>query len=364
MILKEVLFKKLIGGSFYFLKKKGFSRKISRIYRGLKDRISYPSPDLIQKHKLLWAPFKGSVNIKWLAIYAGLSGIESHKYVPEDIYYTEIEPRLNNKGLSKTYTDKNLYDKILPENYLPLTLVRGINGFLFNKNYEGITREEAIHILNDSRQFIIKPSIESGGGRKVKLLRSINGEFFEDEEKEGISIDDLIKMYMPDFICQELIINHSFYSRFNKSSLNTVRFLVYTSVTDGNPNILNCVLRVGKPGFIVDNQASGGFACGITHDGLFNGKVVNKHGDTFVSVNDVIVEKGTELYKYQNLKEMTLIISPKIWYSHLIGLDLCVDKDGNTKIIEVNCYNNEINFFQMTNGPLFGNFTEDPYEAQ
>jgi hypothetical protein len=54
-----------------------------------------------------------------------------------------------------------------------------------------------------------------------------------------------------------------------------------------------------------------------------------------------------------------LTISSHIYYSHLIGLDLCVDIDGNPKLVEINCYNNEINFFQMTNGPLFKDFTEE-----
>jgi hypothetical protein len=42
-----------------------------------------------------------------------------------------------------------------------------------------------------------------------------------------------------------------------------------------------------------------------------------------------------------------------------LGFDVCLDHNGDIKLLEVNNMNNEINFYQMNNGPLFGLFTDE-----
>ncbi|MCK7537993.1 MAG: hypothetical protein MZV63_47075 [Marinilabiliales bacterium] len=60
----------------------------------------------------------------------------------------------------------------------------------------------------------------------------------------------------------------SFFARFNESSLNTVRILTYRSVRNEDVFVLHRLLRAGRRGSVVDNQASGGIACAIDNDGL------------------------------------------------------------------------------------------------
>ena len=47
------------------------------------------------------------------------------------------------------------------------------------------------------------------------------------------------------------------------------------------------------------------------------------------------------------------------YYSRLLGIDLGMDNNGRIRIIEINSVNNEINFYQMNNGPLFGDYTKE-----
>lgn len=46
-------------------------------------------------------------------------------------------------------------------------------------------------------------------------------------------------------------------------------------------------------------------------------------------------------------------------YSRVIGLDFAVTSSNEIKLIEINNKNNEINFYQMSNGPLFESFTDE-----
>jgi hypothetical protein len=46
-------------------------------------------------------------------------------------------------------------------------------------------------------------------------------------------------------------------------------------------------------------------------------------------------------------------------YHRLLGFDLCVTSEGRLRLLEVNVKNLEINFFQMSLGPLFGPHTQE-----
>ncbi|PKP43547.1 MAG: hexapeptide transferase, partial [Bacteroidetes bacterium HGW-Bacteroidetes-12] len=107
------------------------------------------------------------------------------------------------------------------------------------------------------------------------------------------------------------------------------------------------------------NQASGGYACGVSQEGLLTGFCVTKNGGKHNLINNVSLEKGTKLVAFEDVTSRAKEIASKFPYARLLGLDFCVTEGGGTKLIEVNCVNNEINFYQMCNGPLFGNFTEE-----
>jgi hypothetical protein len=43
----------------------------------------------------------------------------------------------------------------------------------------------------------------------------------------------------------------------------------------------------------------------------------------------------------------------------LLGFDFCVTENNEIKLLEINCKNIEINFLQMNNGPLFGEYSKE-----
>ena len=103
-----------------------------------------------QEHIDYWKShgFK-NIDKRWYLWYRGCSGIDDEKYVPEDIYYTKIEPNLNNQYLSLAYADKNLYEQRYDPNLFPHTALRCINGVFYDRYYNMLNGRSALDLLKD-----------------------------------------------------------------------------------------------------------------------------------------------------------------------------------------------------------------------
>lgn len=331
----------------------GLRRKARKINSGLLPHPhAYPvASSLADAYRRLWAPFGGDKPLSWLTMYTNVSGITDYRYVPETVYYTRIEPCLNNKAMAKAFSDKNLYHRYLGDFNLPETILANIEGVWYNGETEQVDTSRADDILKHHQRFIVKPALDSGGGRGVMMA----GSGFPPLD----TTDAIGRACGKNFIIQEVIEGAPFYRQFCDTSLNTLRVLTYRSVTDEAIVPLWSLLRVGRNGAITDNQASGGYACGVTPDGRLTGKAVDKWGAVFSSVNGVPLQQGLLLEGFEQMIAAAIKIAPRLPYARLLGLDLCIDAAGKVRLIEVNNINNEINFYQMLYGPLFGDYTAE-----
>ncbi|MDR2887501.1 MAG: hypothetical protein LBV26_05815 [Bacteroidales bacterium] len=338
-------------------------KKARKIISTLKKEGTAKNPPerTLQAYREFWKPVLRGIDVKWLKIYGSVSGLWDRRYVSERIYYSIIEPCLNNKAFAKAYNDKNFYWKTIDSALLPETFVKNINGVFYNSKNAAIDLNEACRTVEQAESFIIKPSVDSGGGKAVRLYRRV-GDVFSDKEGCAVKTEELFRNYRKNFTVQKVIKQHEFYACFNATSLNTVRIFTYRSVADEQVHVLHSVLRAGRAGSVTDNQASGGFACGVTDDGCLTGKAVNKAGSSFREVNGVKLEEDLRLPGFESMKKTAKRIAKEFAYSRLLGFDMCVDAEGEVKLIEVNNVNNEINFYQMLNGPLFGEFTKEVLE--
>lgn len=316
---------------------------------------------LIKQHKHLWSGYGLRVRSIWLKVYTSISENIDHKYIPENIYYAEIEPRLNNKFFSKAYTDKNNYHKLLDANCLPKIFLRSISGTFYAQDYSKITEiNDFLNNLEKGKEYIIKPSIEGGGGYEVRKITNNEDGIIIKPDIDGInSLSGLLTYYCRDYVLQEYINQHSFFSSFNPDSLNTIRILTYRSFKDDEIKILHRIFRIGRPGHIVDNQASGGIACGINKNGVLNDFGVDKYGNKYFEVNNIRLSTVGLIPFIKDIENISTNIGKQFLYSRLLGLDFTVDKNGKVLLIEINDNNNEINFYQMNNGPLFSEYSEE-----
>ena len=63
--------------------------------------------DLHNKIKTFWKKYGIKVNTLWFRAWISVNGIEDYRYIPEEIFYTFIEPKSNRKDLFIAYVDKN-----------------------------------------------------------------------------------------------------------------------------------------------------------------------------------------------------------------------------------------------------------------
>lgn len=196
-------------------------------------------------------------NLSWHEYYKNFNGF-SVKYLPEDIYFIEIIPNLNNQSLRNAYADKNMYDKNFPEFRTPKTYLRNINGRYLNTNYLNVNEKIIFEELKDG-EYIIKPSLDTCGGKNVEILNKKDNKFMLGNNI--IKINDLLKKYYKNFIIQEKIKQHNLLERIHPSSLNTIRITSYRYMEE--ITILSAVLRMGSGGSRVDNASKGGIIVGI-----------------------------------------------------------------------------------------------------
>lgn len=334
------------------------NKKISKIYNSLPSIAEIKSEN-IQKHKKIWQDLNSRLNIKWYKVFASINGIDDPRYITEYDYHFNVELRLNHKGFSEAYSDKNSYHRNFRNELLPEIYLRNINGDFYTIKYEYSEFEDTMNFLPDyCKKIIIKKATESGGGRGIELFTKRNNDW-ESREGKKLSVRYLDKYYGSDYIIQEYIDQHAYFSQFNQSSLNTVRLFTYRSVETNKVIPLHAVLRIGKPGSLVDNQASGGVACGIMKSGKLNSFAINKKGEKFDQFNKIVFSNADPVYKFDEIVQICLPLANQFYYHRLLGFDFCVDHRGDIRLIEVNNKNNETNFFQMNNGPLFGDYTDE-----
>lgn len=118
------------------------------------------------------------------------------RYMSDDVYYYYVIPCLNRFDFINSYMDKNGYDRLFPDIKKPSILMKNINGRFFSPDDMPISTEEAVKlVLATDLDCIIKPSIDSGSGKNVKLVRK--------EEIDTAKVKDLFETYKWDFNIQK-----------------------------------------------------------------------------------------------------------------------------------------------------------------
>lgn len=329
------------------------------------------SDTLCNKIKLFWKKHGLHASTLWHKAYIGVNGIEDHRYIPEDIFYVFIEPRLNRKDLYLAYVDKNNYDKLFPGNITPKTILRNINGRYYDGNYEGIENSKVCDYLkNYQGVYIAKPSFDSSGARNVmKLLIdstniSIDGSggrhgFSSCRDGNCATILDIEKIIPRDYLIQEFLEQHQVLNNIYPHSVNTMR--VVTLRMNNTIHTLKAIAKFGTDGHYVDyNIHCGGVNCGIDDEGKLNKIAVDKYFRTYsrhpytnyIFENTCIPHFPSVLAFAKNLHRYLL-------YFDMVSWDIAIDKNGRPVLIELNLINQGFSFIQVHHGPLFGDFTDE-----
>ena len=278
---------------------------------------------------------------RWHQAYYSANGITSDNYVPEDIFYVNIEAKLNPIARRQFYSDKNCFDKLRFPCTFPRTLGRIVKGKFLSASYH---RAAPIDELAGFPLVVVKPSLETGGGKNVEFMTGADVVQFALASMRGRPSEE--------YIFQEPIQQSFGLSRFAPDSVNTIRIM--TMIRNGLPQAVSSVLRMGRMGSKVDNQARGGISCGIT-----NGYLIANAYDKAFTAHQKHPDTGIRFEKfrvpgYQQAADVCVNAHSLMPEIGIVSWDVAIDKNDNPIVVEMNLDDQEINFHQLAHGPLFG----------
>lgn len=267
-------------------------------------------------------------------------GKDPARIIPESLVQNRVNPILNPIEYRAYYQDKNNFERILPPETLPETVLRKIRGKYYTKDYqliENLNDEQLLKYVSTFKNIIVKPSVDSSSGHGVNLFISQNGHFKHIYGSKELSVAYLEKNYGDDIIIQKCMNQSPYLSLFNPTSINTIRVCIYRSVKDDDIKVLWHILRIGKNGSFVDNAHAGGVFIGINQDGKLDNHLLNQYGDKFSIYNDIDFSKNTySIPNWNKVIEFSKSIGRSILHHRLIQLDVMLDTNNDPYLIEYN----------------------------
>ncbi len=331
---------------------KVYDYRISIMYqKKIKLRLSNKNlPKLNSNEKKKISKLFLSYNIKniktdWHEYYSALNKTFSEKYVPEDFFYSKLEPLLNDRSKVSVIADKNLLSKLFPNIEQPKTIVKNINGIYLSNDDRVISFKSAIETISKHSAFIIKPSIDSGGGKNVVLFSQES-----DGQPEKEEIDKVLIKFKQDFIVQEVLTQHANLKKLNPSSINSIRVMSF--LNDKTVKVLSSFVRMGKKDSFADNVSKGGLCCGIDEGGKLSKMAWNLHFDQFSDNGNEIEFDSIKIPYYQEIVQKVRELHQMIPYFRIVSWDISVDSFNNIVLIELNPFKQGINSHQVINGPI------------
>lgn len=295
------------------------------------------------------------ISYKWHQLYKSYTGMFDVRYFPEILYSTKLEPKLNPFDIAYPLGDKSFVEVICKsvrdkEIVAPKAIILNSRGVYFDSDRKILSLDGVIDRLKDIGEIIIKPTIETMGGKGVRVC-NINNNI---DSILGADISEILKNYGENFIIQNRIINHDTYSNLYDKSINTVRVITYNS---GNKiKVAPLSMRIGMNDRIVDN---GGIYIGLSESGTLNSVGFNKKDRTkyYEHPNTHIKFEGYRVEGIEKIISASKSLHAMLPQLKIISWDMSIDEKGRVIVIEINTTGQSIWFPQMVNG--VGVFSND-----
>lgn len=212
----------------------------------------------------------------------------------------------------------------------------------------------------------IKPTVDSDSGRGViSFHKQPGGSFFTSDGKTKLTVEFLNEYgtNQKDFILQAGLSQTEYISQFNPTSINTIRVCTYRSVKDNKVHATAAILRIGKKGSEIDNAHAGGLFVGIYPDGTLANYLCDQYGNRYHEFNGIDFQ--TTKFKIPDFPELLKFaesVGERIIHHRIVAHDICIDADGNFKLVEFNLRGFAPWVFQFSIGPAFDGYTDEIIE--
>ena len=299
------------------------------------------------------------VSLSWYRLFKALTGRVDPRYIPEEVFRVQLEPMLCRRDVAPAYHDKNQLDRLFPDVGRPRTVLRNIYGNYFDRDYRPVARETVTTLLGAPEQeYILKPSISgTGSGHNVARVACDADGFRIGHTR--LSLADVERIYLQDFLIQEVVHQHPVLAQYHPGSLNTLR--VVTLRLRGAIDPIAATFRMGN-GSHVDNGHAGGLLCGVDLDDArltpFACDVFFRRFDRHPITGALFAD--TSIPSFDAIKDLAMLVHARLQYFDVVSCDIAVLDDGRPCLIEANTFGQGVEPHQFLKGaPLFGDKTHD-----
>ncbi|MBN1557461.1 MAG: hypothetical protein JW951_04875 [Lentisphaerae bacterium] len=333
------------------LTRRDWRERFHKVYALNPDYARPCAPGVEAEHAALWKPLWRRVSLDTLRVCRGVAGRAPVEIMPEEIYAAEVERRLNARRMIDLLAHKSAYARWFDQDAFPVTWLHDVDGIRYDREFHRVSDTAAGDRAAEwDYPVVLKPNLDSSGGKDVH--------FVETPERLRAMIRG-----KRNFVVQERIEGHPYFSRFSPVGLNTLRVCLYRSVRDERVHVLNVALRMGKGGSL-DNLTAGGIACYVNADGRLNPYAVDKYGVRFSAHpdNGIVFAELDPIPGFDGIEALAVHMAEQIYLARVVSLDLALDANGRWRVIEINLFNQTIRFAQYAGHPFFGPFTREVIE--
>ena len=180
-------------------------------------------------------------------------------------------------------------------------------------------KEAFMAFVKNHNRFIAKPNAGSfGADTKIWDIKVSNPE----------AVFALLLASKCSWILEELIEQTSEMSKFNSSSVNSVR--IPTFQTKDGIKIFGTFMRIGRKGSVVDNAGAGGIFVRIDET---TGQIISdgytEHGEIYVQHPDSkITFRGFQIPRWKELRTLALRCHKELYEHKYIGWDFALTNNG------------------------------------
>jgi hypothetical protein len=308
------------------------------------------SPEYKKAIRTYWKKYCRKINTNNFRWYQTKGKIKNVRLIPDVIFHSKIEPHFNELKTIEAFSNKCYYSLLLQGYKVPYTIAKNINGMYMDDNFSLLSLTDVIKLCIKEDDIIIKPALDSGGGRNITFLqmKKIDG---------NRKLENILKKYNKNFVIQRVVVQHEELRNMNSTSLNTVR--IQSFLYKGKVYILSAFLRVGLSGVRVDNLCKGGISVSIKENGDFHSIAYDGEGNKFDKHPSGYVFKGNKMPGYDKIIESVKALHPRFANYGFIGWDIAVDENSEPVFIEFNLIDTCIQTAQLANGPLFNVLTDE-----
>ena len=337
-----------LDGVYDFLERKSRARQ-ARIKAHRRKEIVGFSQDFKQQYEELvvpyWRQFGQRPGLVWYQLLAAHTGVVDPRYIPEDIYFDYIIPYYCNSQFRRALEDKGMYDWWFSDVNRPSTVVVNNGGIFFDEKGRFMDKQAAISACLASDRTIVKPTIDSGEARLIRLIES--------QHESRVSVEQLFSTFGSNFIVQDVQKQHPILQSLNASSLNTLRIVTFLAADQ--VHVLSSIVRMGAAGSPVDNVGAGGLACGVNSDGRLMTQGVNRRSEWTTTAPSGVTLAQVSIPGFSKALDLASKLHTRLPHFKIIGWDLAIDPDAQPVLIE---YNTAPGQNQYSCGPTFGDITD------